>query len=97
MEILLISFFETLLFFSYQAYEDAFTTNTRECTFNIGMLSKEKMTIREEMENYVGSTFVELLMGLPQSSINFYLITYDYIMNFNHLICQFDTICSLLK
>ena len=74
-----------------------FIPNTRARTFNIGMLSKEKMTIREEMENHVGSTFVKLLMGLSQSSINFYLITYDYIMNFNHLICQFDTICSLLK
>lgn len=44
-----------------------FTTDTQVCTFNTGTLSKERMTVITQLENYVGSTSVELLMGLPHS------------------------------
>jgi len=42
---------------------NTFTTDIRVCTFNTGI------TIIARLENYVGSTFGELLMGLPHSSL----------------------------
>lgn len=48
---------------------DPLTADISVCTFNRGMFSEERIIITAGLENYVGSTFGELLMGLPHSPL----------------------------